>query len=97
VGGCRLEGKAGVGAKCVQFLKVEVVVFGKSLPLLVLINVDAAVTISLCHGVLTFDAFYHVNFALLAGEMMLDLIALVEFGCLVWMEVSVVMGGDGIV
>ncbi len=62
VGGCLLEGKAGVGAKCVGFLKVEVVVFGKSLPLLVLINVAATVTISLRHGVLTFDAFYCVSF-----------------------------------
>ncbi len=61
-GGCLLEGKAGVSAKCVGFLKVKVIVFGKSLLLLVLINVAAAVTTSLHHGVLTFDAFYHVNF-----------------------------------
>jgi hypothetical protein len=62
MGGCLLKGKAGVGAKCVRFLKVEVVIFGKSLPLLVLINFAAAVTISLHRGALTFDAFYFVNF-----------------------------------
>jgi hypothetical protein len=37
------------------------------------------------------------TFAVLAGGMMLDLIALVELGLLVWMGVSVVMGGGGIV
>ena len=62
VGGCLLEGKPEVGTKCAGFMKVKVVVFGKSSPLLVLINVTAAVTISLRCGVLTFDAFYCVNF-----------------------------------
>ncbi len=62
VGGCLLEGKPGVGTKCAGFMKVKVVVFGKSSPLLVLINAAATVTISLRHGVLTFDAFYCVNF-----------------------------------
>ena len=67
VGGCLLEGKAGVGAKCIGFLEVEVVIFGKYLPLLVPINVAAAVTISLRHGVLTFDAIYCVNFCCSCG------------------------------
>jgi hypothetical protein len=37
------------------------------------------------------------TFAVFAGEMIMCLITLVEFGHLVWLGVSVVMGGDGIV
>jgi hypothetical protein len=60
---CLLKGKTWVSSECVACLGgVKVFNLGKLLPLcLLMIKVAVAGTISLRHGVLTFDAFYCVN------------------------------------